>query len=298
MLNLDQVAAYLAVLDTGSFHQAARRLGVTQSSVSQQIRKLEHTVGAQLVLRDRAGCRPAPRTGDFHRYCDALMRLSERATRTFTRPVVEVGAASNIGVYLLPPMHRRFVEQVGDTVELRPTIDHNRAIADLLAIDAIDVALMEWWDNRPGFDASAWRSEELVVIVGPDHAWRSRQSVRLAELAGQRLLGGEPYSGTKTLLRSQLDHTDTHLSTALNLGTTEAVKQAVRNGLGISLVLAGAILDEAEQGHLHSLRISDIKLRKQLMVIHRSNLLPDGPVSAFVNLVQSDSAHGTVERMV
>lgn len=285
MLNLAQLATYLTVLNTGSFHEAARRLEVSQASVSQQIRKLERAVGAQLVLRDRAGCRPAPRTGDFTRYATAIIDLAERATRTLARPLVAVGASSNIGVYLLPPLHRRFVDQFGDTAELRPTLDHNRAIADLLTTDAVDIALMEWWDNRPGFQATVWREEDLVVIVGPTHPWRNRRSVRLAELADQPLLGGEPYSGTGTLLRNHPHGAD--LPVTMQLGSTEAVKHAVRNGLGISLVLAGAVRDEARHGSLHTIRIADTPLRKQLFVIHRPNLAPDGPAAAFTQLVHA-----------
>jgi len=293
MLNLDQVSAYLTVLEVGSFHEAARRLGVSQAGVSQQVRKLEHAIGAVLVVRDRAGCTPAPRTEDFTRYARAIVDLAERSVRVFTRPLVAVGASSNIGTYLLPQLHQHFIERFGDVAELRPTLDHNRAIAKLLATDTIDVALMEWWDNRPGFEANVWREEELVVIVGPAHPWQSRRSVRLAELAGHPILGGEPYSGTGTLLRSHPHGADARLSVTMNLGSTEAVKHAVRSGLGISLVLAGAVRDEVEHGSLHILRVADAPLRKKLWVIHRANLLADGPVQGFVELVRTGPSDRT-----
>lgn len=287
MLNLDHVTAYLTILQTGSFHESARRLGLSQASVSQQIRKLEQAVGTQLVVRDRAGCRAAPRTEDFTRYAAAIMSLAERAVRTFTHPVVVAGAASNIGTYLLAPLHRRYVERYGETAELRPVLGHNRAIADMLESDAIDVALMEWWDHRPGFDAAVWREEELVVIVGPDHPWRSRESVPVADLVGQPLLGGEPYSGTGTLLRARYEGSELQLPVAMNLGNTEAVKHAVRNGLGISLVLRGAVHDETENGSLRILRVAGPPLLKKLFVVHRSHLLPGAPVANFVDLVHA-----------
>jgi DNA-binding transcriptional LysR family regulator len=287
VLNLEQVTAYLTILQTGSFHESARRLGLSQASVSQQIRKLEQAVGAQLIVRDRAGCRVAPRTEDFTRYATAIMSLAERAVRAFTHPLVVVGAASNIGTYLLAPLHRRFIERYGDAAELRPVLDHNRAVADLLEFDAIDVALMEWWDHRPGFDAAVWHEEELVVIVGPNHPWRSRESVSVADLVEQPLLGGEPFSGTGTLLRARFEDADLQLPVAMNLGNTEAVKHAVRNGLGISLVLRGAVHDETESGSLRILRVAGPPLLKKLFVVHRSHLLPDAPVANFVNLVRS-----------
>ncbi len=296
MLNLDQVSTYLTVLEVGSFHEAARRLGVSQASVSQQVRKLEQAVGAVLVIRDRAGCTPAPRTGDFVRYATAMVDLAERSSRVFTRPLVTVGAASNIGTYLLPQLHRRFLERFGDAAELRPTLDHNRAIAELLTMDTIDVALMEWWDNRPGFEASVWREEQLVIIVGPTHPWRSRRTVRLAELSGQPLLGGEPYSGTGTVLRRHLSGTGVRLSITMNLGSTDAVKQAVRSGLGISVVLATAVRDEVENGSLHVLRVADAPLHKGLSVVHRANLLPAGPVQGFVELVRAGLSSDALPR--
>jgi DNA-binding transcriptional LysR family regulator len=276
MLNLDQVVTYLTILQAGSFHEAARRLGISQASVSQQIRKLEQAVGATLIVR--ATCSPAPNTEDFLRYAKALVDLAERTATTFSNPVIAVGAASNIGTYLLPDLLKRFKDD--NTAEPRVTIDNNRAVADLLTTDTVDVALMEWWDDRPGFEARVWREEELVVIVGPEHPWRDRRRVRLEDLEDQPVFGGEPFTGTGTLLRKH----ESSLST-INLGSTEAVKQAVRSGLGVSLVIAGAVRDEVEHGTLHSIPVTGTPLRKELFVVHRPNPLPGGPVAAFAELV-------------
>ncbi|MFG1999940.1 LysR family transcriptional regulator [Spirillospora sp. NPDC048911] len=276
-MNLDQVASYLAVIRTGSFHAAARDRGLSQASVSQHVRALEEQQRTTLIVRDRAGCRPVPGTEEFAHYAGLLIDLAERTSHVLSRRRLMVGTASNIGTYLIQPAFRSFTE----TNDAELVIAPNGQIADRLEAGGLDVALMEWWDDRPGFQAVRWAEEELLVIVSPAHPWRDRDTVHTAELAVEPLLGGEPQTGTGTLLR---EHLDTPLRVSMNLGSTEAVKRAVRNGLGISLVLAGAIQDELATGKLHALRLTP-PLHKPLWVILRQDLPTTSPAWSLIDLL-------------
>jgi DNA-binding transcriptional LysR family regulator len=287
-MNLDQVASYLSVIRTGSFHAAARERGLSQASVSQHVRALEEQQRTTLVVRNRAGCRPVPGTQEFVHYAGLLLDLAERTSRVLSRRRVQVGAASNIGTYLIQPAFRRFVE-MNDGMDAELVIGPNGQIADRLEAGGLDVALMEWWDDRPGFRSIHWSDEELVVIVGPGHPWRNRDSVHPSELADQPILGGEPQTGTGTLLRQQLGAVSDTLRVTMNLGSTEAVKRAVRGGLGISLVLAGSIQDELPTGHLHALRLAPTAPRKPLWAIVRQDLPPTSPVWPLINLLASST---------
>src|SRR5690606_11570028 len=123
-------------------------------------------------------------------------------------------------------------------------IGGNPIVAERLNTRRADVGLMEWWDDRPGFQALVWRREPLVVIVGPHHPWTSRRQIDADDLIGVRMLGGERGTGTGTLLRKALGSVADRIETVDGFGSTEAVKRAVRAGLGISLVLAAAVADE------------------------------------------------------
>jgi DNA-binding transcriptional LysR family regulator len=282
-VSLASVAAYLAVIDTGGFRAAATQLGVTQGAVSQQVRRLESELGASLVHRDPAGCRPAPGSETFLRYARTLLDVADRATRLFSDPELVVGAASNIGIYLLQPLLKAISDAHAGRYRVRQYLGTNRDVIDRLVLGDIDVAVTEWWEPRPGFDATIWREEDLVVIVGPDHPWAGRATVSVDELAAQTILGGEPTSGTGTLLQNVLGPAAARLPATVNLGSTAAVKEAVHAGLGISLVLGSAADTDRRAGRLHTLAIDGAPLRKALWLAHRGALVPEDPAALFTH---------------
>lgn len=280
-MNLNQVAAYVAVLDTGGFRAAATRLGVTQGAVSQHIRRLEDELGVSLIQRGSTRCGPAPTGAAFERYARALLELAGRASRLFTDPELVVGAASNIGIYLLQPAIKAIGDAHAGRYRIRQQIGTNQEVLDQLSAGTVDVAVTEWWDQRPGYEATPWRDEPLIVVIGPDHRWAGRVSVAIDELADETLLGGEPATGTGTLLHQILGADAARLPTAVSLGSTAAVKAAVHAGLGVSLVLAAAAEADVAAGRLRTLSLDGPPLRKTIWVSHRRALVASDPAAAF-----------------
>jgi phosphonate dehydrogenase len=289
-VNTAQVAAYLAVIDTGGFRSAAARLGVTQGAVSQQVRRLEAELGASLIQRGPAGCRPAPGTEAFARYARTLADVADRAARLFRDPELVVGAASNIGTYLLQPLIKTISDRHSGRYRIRQYLGSNSDVLDRLVLGAADIAITEWWDHRPGFEATRWRDEDLVVIAGPGHRWWHRRSVTVADLAGETILGGEPASGTATLLRTVLGDAATSLPAAVNLGSTAAVKEAVHAGLGVSLVLAASVQPDVASGRLRALPLDGPALRKSLWIARPAALTPGDPAALFTRAFLATAA--------
>ena len=291
-MNLNQLTAYVAVLDTGGFRAAAAHLGVTQGAVSQHVRRLEAELGTSLIERTSTRCVPAPASAAFDRYARTLLELADRAARLFSDPELVVGAASNIGIYLLQPAIKSISHAHAGRYRIRQRMGTNREVLDELTTGGVDVALTEWWDQRPGLEATPWRDEPLVVIVGPDHPWAGRSGVSVDELAGETLLGGEPASGTGTLLHRTLGADAARLPAAVNLGSTAAVKAAVQAGLGVSLVLAAAADAEVAAGRLHTLALDGPPLHKTLWVSHRRTLVASDPVAAFRQALLATDSQG------
>lgn len=278
-LDLRQIETFLAVIATGSFHEAGRRLGIAQPTVSQHIRKLEESVRAALVERSPAGCRPTEAARTFMPYAESLLRIARRATEaTAGRPLV-VGSSGNIGIYILPEIVRRFeLSPEGAPVDI--VIAPNPEVAERLERAEVDIALLEWWDNRAGFVAASWRQEPLVAIVAPDHAWARLRAVPADTVRAAPLLGGEPGTGTGRLLQEALGEAG---SVARRLGSTEAVKRAVRAGLGVSIVLAATVADEVAAGTLAAVPIAgDTPLTKTLWAVRREHLASTAPEWSFL----------------
>lgn len=270
MLNLVWVRTFLALIEHRSFQAAAERLGVAQPTVSLHIQKLEEQLGVVLFLRARSGCTPTAAATALLPYAHGLMRLHERAITAAQRQQVRVGASSNIGIYLLPPHVRAFLAG-RDPDDFDLVIDRNPVIARRLADGEVDIAVMEWWDRRPGFRAARWKSEPVVLIVPPGHAFARRLRIEKEELAGLALLGGEPGTGTGRLLEAYFGTAGAMPRVSLQLGSTEAVKQAVKAGLGISLVLAAAVTEDVRSGSLCAVPLVEPALAKDLFVVWRED---------------------------
>lgn len=289
MINLECVATFLAVANQGGFREAARQTGQSQPAVTQHIKRLEQSLKVALIQRSNAGCTLTPEGTSFLPYAKHLVRAGARAQALFDKTVLSIGASSNTGIYLLQPRLRAYRDRVAHKLQI--AIGSNNRIAEQLQNFEIDVAIMEWWDPRPGFTATVWHREELQVIVPPDHHWAGRTSIPRNWLCGQALLGGEAGSGTRRLLQSYFGDDARNIGIAMQLGSTEAVKHAVRAGLGISLVMAAAVTDENRDGSLRAIPLEGGALHKDLYVISREDLLPDAPARHFCEfLLQGETA--------
>jgi DNA-binding transcriptional LysR family regulator len=281
MIDLDQVRTFLAVIETGSFRDGAARLGIAQPTASQHIKKLEAALGYPLIERHRSRAETTARGARFLPFARGLLRLAERAQSAVRSGGLAIGASSNIGIYLLQPLLGAFraAEPALGPLDIR--IGSNPETAQRLEEGEIDIGLMEWWDGRPGFAAEIWRREPLVVIVPPEHGWARRKSIDRAALLQEPMIGGEPGTGTARLLQQTFGVEAQALKVGLQLGSTEAVKQAVRAGLGISIAFESAVRDEVKAGVLHALRLREASLAKPLFSILPAGLGSDNPARRF-----------------
>jgi DNA-binding transcriptional LysR family regulator len=259
------------VVRARSFRAAAHERGQSQGTVSQQLQKLEATLGARLLERDARGCRLTFAGAEFLDHAERLMRLNARALAAVHERTVALGASPNIGIYLLQPYLKSYREEHGQRAPLDVHIHQNPVIARKLEDGEIDIAAMEWWDGRPGFVVRPWRREELVVIVPPDHPWVERASIPRALLKDAPLLGGEPGTGTGRVLARYFGAEFGDLRITMHLGSTEAVKRWVQAGLGVSLVLAGTVAAECRAGTLVAIPLEGESPSKELYVIWRAS---------------------------
>lgn len=264
MLNPVWLKSLVAVVQTGSFQTAARTLGLAQPTVSQHVQKLEEQVGVTLLHRSRSGCQPTTRALAFMPHATALLDMHSRALDALHGGRQRVGASSNIGTYLLQPLLRSYLNSGAEETDVDLRIAANPDIADQLLAGQLDAAVMEWWIPHSEFEHHLWRIEPLVLIVCPDHPLAGAKSVEPARLVELPMLGGEPGSGTGRLLTEYFGELGVPRS-GMQLGSTEAVKQAVRAGLGVSLVLASAVRDEVQNGTLVALSIPGLEKRLQLI---------------------------------
>lgn len=270
MLNLHHTRTFLAVVDAGGFRAASRVLDTAPSTILDHVGQLEAELGTSLIVRRRGYVQPTPQGAAFLPLARALIATAEHARAVIAGGPLRLAASSNIGTYMLQKPLADFSRRNGAHVDL--WIGSNPATFERLSQGAADIAIMEFWQPSDDFEAHDWLREELVVIVAPSHPFAERTALQAEELIGERLLGGERGTGTGTLLRKRLGPVAARLSTVDGFGNTEAVKRAVRAGLGISLVMRSSVADEVATGALVTLTLQGAELVKETKIVLRRDM--------------------------
>jgi len=280
-LNLHLLRIFVAVLDQGSFTRAAEALVMSQSAVSRAVQELERQLNTVLLERRPRGVVPTEAgivLGEHARRIFAHERLAIEALnelRGLQRGRLAIGASSTIGTYLLPPLlglyHRQY-----PGIELFLDIGNTQQVMEHLLAYRIDIAYVEGPvepDER--LQISPWRNDELVVIAAPDHPLARQPNLTCADLNGAPFVLREPGSGTREVMEQALTARGITIRPVMELGSTEAVKQAVSAGLGLSIVSLVTLQMDIIAGRLTILRVRDLSIERQLSRVR----LADRPLS-------------------
>src|SRR5260370_1476683 len=162
MLNLVHAKTFLAVLSERGFRAAARDLKLSPSTIVEHIKQLEADLAAPLLVRRRGLVELTAQGAAFVPLARAMLDTAERSRTVISNAPLRIAASSNVGTYLLQSMLASF--QATDPCSIDLWIGSNPNVAERLTNGTSDVALMEWWADRPGFSGHTWRNESLALI--------------------------------------------------------------------------------------------------------------------------------------
>lgn len=178
-MQLDAIRTFLAVTETGNFHEAAKRLNVTQSTVSARIRALEDGLGRSLFSRGKAGVELTGPGRQFQRYAGNMMRLWQRAQHDVA---LSRGFRSSFGLGSQVSLWDRLIlrwipwmRQAAPDVALRVEADHSPQLMRHVADGVLDIAVMYQPGRRAGLAIEQLLVETLVMVsTRPDASgdWR------------------------------------------------------------------------------------------------------------------------------
>lgn len=268
-INLHLLRNFAAVVEHGSFSRAAAALGVSQPAVSRGLRVLEQEMAVPLLERVGRTVRLTEAGATLHAHAEVIFGAERAALEDLAalqgleHATLVVGASTTIATYLLPHVLACFQRRHAG-VRLRLSSANTREIARLLAAHQLDIALVEGPVHEPHITASAWRTDELVVIAGCAHRLVGRGSVPPSELAGELFLHREAGSGTRDVVERALHRHHVSVGSTEEVGSTEAIKQLVAAGVGISIVSAAAAADQLALGRLEIIRVRGLHIQRSL----------------------------------
>jgi aminoethylphosphonate catabolism LysR family transcriptional regulator len=241
-----QLRAFHAVATEGSFTKAAQLLNVTQPTLSGQVRALEERFGVRLFDRRR---RRIEVTDIGRNLLDITFRMFSleleavqvlSAAHALKRGHLRIGAdAPYHSVPFLSAFHRRYPD-----LRLSMTMGNTKSLLDDLLDQRCDVAIAANVTTDSRIYALPFRQDHFIAFVDRAHPWARRRSVKLAELAGQRLLLREPNSNTRQTFDAAVARSNVVLGEILEIGSREAIKEAVAAGLGVGVIAQSELGDD------------------------------------------------------
>lgn len=233
-----QLRSFHNVANAGGFNAAADVYNISQPTLTAQIGALEQEFGVELFVK-RGRRRELSDTGRqllaittrlFAEEAEALAFLSE--SRELRTGRLSIGA---VGPFHVTEMLAAF-NQAYPGIELAVKIGNSTEVLDDLASYRCDVAVLAYIDEDDRLLTVPYRRHPVVVFVRRDHRFAGRSSIRLPELEGEPMIVREQGSTTRRAFEAALAETGTKPRLVMEIGSREAVREAVIRGLGISYV--------------------------------------------------------------
>lgn len=254
-LKLRSVEAFCTAVEEKSISGAARRMYLSQSSVSERMTELEREAGVSLLERSRQGVVLTDQGTLFYEHARKVLdevKALERTLRTLharDEMSLRVGACLTLGEHLLPEWLHGFRDQMSEVV---PTLfmGNNQEVLRAVKGGEISMGIVADEGLHAPLESVPLLDDELVVVVAPDHAW-ARRSIQAEDLPKEAFISRERESATSSVVEQTLRQTGgISLDVRMELASTTAIKEAIEAGLGFSILSRVAIRQELKAGSL------------------------------------------------
>lgn len=255
-----QLRTFLTIVDTESFTRAGRRLGLSQSAISQQIGALERQLGLKLLRRTGAGAKPSSAGEILVHYARQVVRKIDEAERVLAdfesngAGALRIGAGGAACHYLLPGILKD-LRADHPKMDLHVVSGPTQTTMERLLEGELDLGLLTLPVTHARLRLQPLGRDELVAIVSPAHPWAARRRVQAQDFGDQPLLIYERRSQTFRLIERVLLEVGVFPSIAMEMDHLEAVTAMARDGLGVAIVPRWAVQEELAGGHLVALSI-------------------------------------------
>jgi LysR family transcriptional regulator, low CO2-responsive transcriptional regulator len=292
---LPHLETFSKAAELGSFTGAARALGVTQAAVSQRIHALERALGVPLFQRRGGRVLPTEAGRTLYDYAQKILALHDEARREVAGHEARVGgelllAASSIpGEHLLPALLSQFGRKYPH-VRVHASVSDSLAVIRQVERGEVSLGMVGRKADSPHLGFRHLASDRMMLIVPPGHDWGRRKRVSVEQLCGPPLILREVGSGLrhcfeKSLERAGLSPAD--LRVVLELGSNEAIKGAVLQGVGLAILSVYAVRKELRSGLLHALEVRGMRCDRDMYIVRDLRRVLPPPARLFLAFLEA-----------
>jgi DNA-binding transcriptional LysR family regulator len=302
-MELRKLEVFCKVVELKSFTRAAAAVMLSQPTVSEHIRSLEDELGQKLVDRLGRQVEPTPVGRLLYKYGVKILRLQEDALQAVEQyggklvGRIMIGSGTIPGTYILPGLIGKFREKY-PSIKATLKISSSHAIVEEVLDGELEIGIVGARWSEKGLDYKETFSDNLAVVAAVDHPLAGRREVSISELVDEPFIFRESGSGTRKVTEQIfIDHgiKVSNLTEVAEIGSTAAVLEAVRDGLGISILSTKAVERDVRAGALVTIPIKGVKMERPFYMIRRKNRELSPAASVFWVFLRQAGHFGTPE---
>lgn len=289
--NFHQLRIFLSVAERGSFSKAAEELFISQPAVSAQVKDLEraystplfYQIGRQIYLTEAGRM-----LRHYAKHAFSLMEEAERVLdglKGLEHGHLIIAASTTPGIYMVPPLLGEF-SRLYPGIQCSLDIGSTEYIHNKLLRNEADLGFVGRELDDSLLDFEAYKPDRLLVVAGSTHKFIRREYVELEELESEPFIMREPGSATRALAEAELTKLGVSLQVVMELGSPEAVKQAVAAGLGLTIASEHSIGWEVASKHLAVVAVKGLSIQRQLYLACLKGRPTSHVAQAFINLTK------------
>lgn len=296
-MNLKQLEAFVQVAEGGSFSKAAKKLYLTQPTISAHVAALEKELNVRLFVRNTKEVSLSEDGKDLYKYARQMVDLEKKIDERFgTREeggkhCITIAASTIPAQYLLPKVLMRFNEKYPEE-QLKIMETDSAKVVTQIVEHMVDVGFTGTVLEKKHCKYMPFYKDELVIITPNTEKYqklKDHMTDDISWLLEEHLILREEGSGTRKEAEKQLKQAGVDLSDLdiiASIENQETIKKSVRQGMGISILSKLATADEAEAGYVLAFPIPKADKGRDINLVYNKNYQLSRSAERFIKVVK------------
>jgi len=279
-ITLQQLEGLVLLVENRSFSKAAKKMFMTQPSLTKHIRNLEDEVGSKVVDRKSRLLSPTAEGKILYDCARRIFRLLDEGgdrlekERASVSGDIRISASTIPATYILPAVLRAFFGKEAD-IRVHVEMNDSEKTIGMVLDEEAELGLIGMPANHKKIQEEPLWKDELILVAPGDHPWAKKRTVTLEELSGVPFISRERGSATRAIFEECLTGRGekglARFNVVCELGSSEAVKEAVLAGVGVSVLSIHAVHRELKEGALIRIPLRECPLERHFHLIYRQN---------------------------
>lgn len=295
-MNLKQLEAFVEVAESESFSKAAKKLFLTQPTVSAHISSLEKELDVRVFVRNTKEVALSEEGQKLYQYARQILNLADEIREEFGRErendkkCITIAASTIPSQYLLPEILAKFNEKYpGEQIRLSEM--DSAQVAEQVAAGKADIGFTGTVLEKKHCYYIPFYKDRLVIITPDLPEYRELQTRQgdVFWIQDEKMIMREEGSGTRKEAEKQLRHLGIRtekLNIIASIANQETIKKSVMQGMGISILSSLAAKDEVEEGHMLAFPIPQADEGRDINLVYNKNRALSKSAERFIKVVK------------